>query len=326
MHLRRVASGTGCFLEVLSPAGWVRLPEVLRRIESPLSEAEALRLSTDLVALLGAAPELRAEIARVAESLPPDPAEVRVLMPFQPRTFRDFMLYESHAIDAARGFVRTFMPALYPITRTYEGLTGRYFPSFRPKPLWNRKPIYYMGNPLSFVTDGAAVPRPAYTRALDYELELGVILAHGLYNARAEEAEAAIGGFAVLNDFSARDVQLDEMASGLGPQKAKHFATAISAVVVTADEILPRWQSLACSVCINGAVVSTLTSAGARWSLGEVLAHASSAERLYAGELLGTGTLPGGSGLESGRLLVPGDLITLAIDGVATLTNKIIAE
>ena len=85
---------------------------------------------------------------------------------------------------------------------------------------------------------------PPYTKALDYELELGFVLAQPLRDASPETAEAAIGGFVVLNDFSARDVQLAEMASGFGPQKAKHFRSAMSKVVVSADEILPRWHDL----------------------------------------------------------------------------------
>ncbi len=269
---------------------------------------------------------MRAGVAHAAEKLAANEDGARILMPFEPRSFRDFMLYERHAIDAARGFVRAFMPRLHPLTRTYEALTGLDFPSFKPKPLWYRTPVYYMGNHLAFVTDGAAIARPPYTQALDYELELGFVLAHSLLDASAEEAEQAIGGFVVLNDFSARDIQLAEMGSGFGPQKSKHFANAISSVVASADEVLPRWRSLACSVRINGQLVAEPTSANPHWSLGEVLAHASRSERLYAGELFGTGTFPGGSGIETGHFLAPGDVIELAIDGVGTLTNTIIAE
>jgi hypothetical protein len=185
------------------------------------------------------------------------------------------MLYEAHAIAAARGFVNAFMPGAARVVAAYEALTGRTFPRLRPHALWYRQPIYYMGNHLNVATDGEAIAIPSYTRALDYELELGFVLAHPLRDASPEAAEAAIGGFVVLNDFSARDVQMAEMASGFGPQKAKHFASAISKVVVTADEILPCWRSLEGSVRINGALVIETSTAGARWSLGEILAHAS---------------------------------------------------
>jgi 2-keto-4-pentenoate hydratase/2-oxohepta-3-ene-1,7-dioic acid hydratase in catechol pathway len=254
----------------------------------------------------------------------PTASEVRLALPFEPRSFRDFMLYETHAIDAARGFVRRFMPGAARIVSAFEGITRRTFPSLKPHALWYRQPVYYFGNHLTFAGDGDDIAIPSYTRALDYELELGFVLAHPIRDATPDEAQRAIGGFVVLNDFSARDVQLPEMRSGFGPQKSKHFASAMSAVIVSADEILPRWRELKGHVCLNGEVVAECATADARFSLGEVLSHASRSEQLLPGELLGSGTLPGGSGIETGRLLARGDAITLTIDGVGTLTNRIV--
>jgi len=150
------------------------------------------------------------------------------------------------------------------------------------------------------------------------------VLAHPLRDAAPETAEAAIGGFVVLNDFSARNVQLAEMASGFGPQKSKHFRSAISKVVVTADEILPRWRELKGFVRLNGALVAQASTADAQWSLGEVLAHASRSEQLHAGELFGSGTLPGGSGIETGHALKPGDRIEIGIEGIGSLANAMV--
>jgi 2-keto-4-pentenoate hydratase/2-oxohepta-3-ene-1,7-dioic acid hydratase in catechol pathway len=234
------------------------------------------------------------------------------------------MLYESHAIAAARGFVRTQMPAAFHIVRAYEALTGKTFPRLKPHALWHRQPIYYMGNHLTFATDGEPVAMPSYARTLDYELELGFVLAQPLRDAPPETAEAAVGGFVVLNDFSARDVQLAEMASGFGPQKSKHFRSAISNVVVTADEILPRWSALKGFVRLNGGLICEPSTAVARWPLGEVLAHASRSEQLYPGELFGSGTLPGGSGIETGHELKRGDVIEIGIEGIGTLSNPIV--
>ena len=257
--------------------------------------------------------------------LAPDADDGRaVALPFAPASFRDFMLYERHAIDAARGFVRRFMPGIWPVVRAYEAVLGPPFPLLKPDRLWYRQPIYYMGNHLAFAGDGDAIAIPSYTQALDYELELGFVLARPLFNASADEAEAAIGGFVVVNDFSARDVQHDEMRSGFGPQKAKHFRNGISSVVVSADEILPRWRDLRGSVRINGTLVAEPSSAGPRWSLGEALAHVSRSERLHPGELFATGTLPGGCGIETGRLLAAGDMIDIGLDGVGTLRNLIV--
>ncbi|MGD0641310.1 MAG: fumarylacetoacetate hydrolase family protein, partial [Roseiarcus sp.] len=145
------------------------------------------------------------------------------LLPIQPLSFRDFMLFERHAVDAARGYAKRFMPGRYKLAHALERLSGATFPPFKPAPLWYRQPIYYMSNHLAFVPSGAPVRGPSYSGALDYELELGFILAQPLFNASAEEATRAIGAFVVLNDFSARDLQFAEMRSGFGPQKSKHF-------------------------------------------------------------------------------------------------------
>lgn len=324
MKLRRIKRGDDLHVELLAPHGWVEAGKCLATL-GQLAPDRARVLSTDVVALLAAPADLRAAIGETAAQVEPAPtAEARAVIPFEPRSFRDFMLYESHAIAAARGFVRTQMPAAFQIVRVYEALTGSTFPRLKPHALWHRQPIYYMGNHLTFAADGEPVAIPSYARTLDYELELGFVLAKPLLDASPGTAQAAIGGFVVLNDFSARDVQLEEMASAFGPQKSKHFRSAMSSVVVTADEILPRWRALKGSVRLNGELICEPSTAGARWSLGEVLAHASRSEQLYAGELFGSGTLAGGSGIESGHKLKAGDVIELGIDGIATLSNPIV--
>lgn len=230
------------------------------------------------------------------------------------------MLYEKHAINAARGMVRRLMPGVFPVTQAFEMVTGRPFPKFKPHKLWYRRPIYYLGNHMTIITDGDHMTWPIYTDLLDYELEIGAILAHPLRNANADEA-AAIGGFVVLNDFSARDVQIDEMQSGFGPQKSKHFGSAISAEIVTADEVLPIFENLTGAVAINGQRVAAVSAAGGQFTLPEAIAFASQGENLFPGELFGSGTLPGGAGIENGAFVVPGDRLTLTITTLGSVTN-----
>ena len=244
-------------------------------------------------------------------------------LPFQPLSFRDFMLYEKHAIDAARGYVKRFIPPAYWVSRLYEGVTKRTFPQFKPSPLWYRQPTYYMSNHLAFVPSGTTVVAPTYTKALDYELELGFVLSKPLFNATPEEAIKAIGWFVVLNDFSARDVQLAEMKSGFGPQKSKHFMSSMSEILTSADEVLPILDKLVGAVYVNDELVTKVTTAGMRYSLGQALAHASCCEHLYPGELFGTGTLPGGSGMENGRWLKTGDRLHLMIEGLGDIRHTI---
>lgn len=244
-------------------------------------------------------------------------------LPFQPLSFRDFMASRQHIIDASRGMLTRFHSREAALTRTVVPLTHKPFPKFEPHPLFDRQPIYYMSNHLTFVSSGTPVRAPAYTKALDYELELGFVLRTTLRDATPEEATAAAGAFVVLNDFSARDVQRAEMATGLGPEKSKHFTSSMSQVAVTADEILPRLATLTGSVAINGAVVSRMNTIDQRWTVGDMLAHASKSETLLPGELFATGTLAGGSGMETGNWLQDGDVLTLELKGIGTIEHAI---
>lgn len=244
-------------------------------------------------------------------------------LPFQPLSFRDFMASRQHVIDASRGLLTRFHPREAAVTRAVESLTHKPFPKFAPHALFDRQPIYYMSNHLTFVPSGTPVRAPAYTKALDYELELGFVLRTGLRDASPEEATNAIGAFVVLNDFSARDMQRAEMATGLGPQKSKHFASSMSQVAVTPDEILPKLATLTGSVSINGRVVSRVDTSDQRWTIGEMLAHASKSETLLPGELFATETLAGGSGMETGNWLNDGDALTLELDGIGTIEHAI---
>ena len=213
MKLRRVRlpGGAGFSVAIQHNDEWLPLRPVLElhRTRGSTAPPELEAASDDLIAFLQGGATLRGQATDLLTEIQPflaknhrafDPAS---LLPFHPLSFRDFMLYERHAIDAARGLVRRFMPRVRPIVAAYERATKRPFPALRPKKLWYERPIYYMGNHLSFLPDGATIPWPSYTKALDYELELGLVIAHPVRNATPEDAIAAIGGFVVVNDFSA---------------------------------------------------------------------------------------------------------------------------
>ena len=246
------------------------------------------------------------------------------LLPFAPLSFRDFLLSEQHNVNASRGLVKRFYPGTYRMTRAIERATHRTYPGFKPKKLFYQEPIYYFGNAMTVVPTGTPIAFPSYSRGLDFELELAWVLKAPLYNASAGEALAAIGAFVLLNDFSARDVQRAEMGSGLGPQKAKHFISSMSPTAVTADEILPRIGELTGSVIINGRTVSTVSTRGLQWDPGQILADASRDEQLLPGEVFATGTLPGGSGMETGHWLSRGDTLQLILDGIGEVEHHIV--
>ncbi len=268
--------------------------------------------------------ELSDLIAEAKETLSPvEYNNYQPQLPFKPVAYRDFMLFEQHYINVARNMVARQSPVASRLLRVYEKLAGKPFSKLKPPKRWYQHPIYYLGNHLNFVSDGYTVAIPAYTQALDYELEIGVIICEPLKNATVDEAKQAIGGFVVFNDFSARDVQSDEMESGFGPMKAKNFINPISNVVVTAGEILPIIDTLNVAVTINGEEVARNTSAGMHFSIPEAIAYASWEEQLYPGEFFGSGTIPLCTGMENGIFLHSNDSILLEIEGIGSLYNKV---
>lgn len=250
---------------------------------------------------------------------------VREILPFHPTAYRDFMLYEKHAIDAARGFVKKYMTNAFPLVNAYEKIFRKPFPKLRPKRRYYQYPIYYMGNHLNFITHGDRIAIPCYTRELDYELELAAVITKPLKNASLDEVNEAIGGFVILNDFSARDVQLGEIETGFGPMKTKNFGSAISSIVVSKDQLLPKLEELSVQVRINNKVIANGNTQGKLFSFQEAIAYASWEEQLHPGELFGSGTIPGCAGIENGVMLKKGDTITLEVEGLGQLANNIIS-
>src|SRR5207244_6620286 len=140
-------------------------------------------------------------------------------------------------------------------------------------------PVFYFSNPAAIYGPDDAVPYPVGTQELDYELECAAIIG----------AEGKIGGFTVLNDWSARDVQRAEMRVGLGPAKGKDFATSIGPVVVTPDELDGRSGEMVARV--NGEERSRGNLRDMHFSWDAIVAHAARNTRLFPGDVLGSGTV-----------------------------------
>jgi len=280
---------------------------------------------TDLLALLDAGEQARQLAQELAEQAPPpDPPPQLLSLPFRPAAFRDCSLWEEHMIGVARGLLRLRESAAGRVADGYERLARRPFPRLRPRPLWYEQPLYYKGNPATFIGDGDTVRWPAYAQALDYELEIGVVIARDGQDLTPEEALSVVGGFVLLNDFSARDVQFREMVEGLmGPAKSKDFGTALSSVVVTAGEFLPALDALTTEVRVNGELWGTGSTRNMRHPVADVIAYASAGEQLAAGTVIGLGTVPGCSGIEVGRWLSPGDTVELSAGPLGWLRNTV---
>ena len=192
--------------------------------------------------------------------------------------------------------------------------------------VWYERPVYYKGNTFSVVGHDAEVRWPAYSRIIDYELEIGVVIGRGGKNIPKDKALEHVFGYTVFNDFSARDEQYIEMQGQLGPAKGKDFDTgnALGPWITTADEI-PDPQDLDMTARVNGETWSKGNSRDMKHGFRDIVAYASIEETLYPGEVLGSGTVGGGCGNELGRFMKHGDVVELEVGGIGVLRNRIVA-
>jgi fumarylacetoacetate (FAA) hydrolase len=217
--------------------------------------------------------------------------DVRLLAPvLHPPSVRDFYAFERHVRRAGE-------------------LRGA-----GPVPAeWYEIPVFYFSNPAAIFGPDDEISYPEGTRELDYELEAAAIIG----------ANGEIGGFTIMNDWSARDLQRAEMKVGLGPSKGKDFATSLGPVVVTPDELAGRSAQMVARV--NGEERSRGDLADMHHSWQAIVEHAARNTQLVPGDVLGSGTVGSGCILEAGdgRWLRPGDVVELEIEGIGVLRNTV---
>lgn len=227
----------------------------------------------------------------------------------RPGSFRDFYAFEQH-VKTARG------------RRGLEMI-----------PEWYDIPVFYFSNPAVMVGDGEPVAAPPGCEQLDFELEVGAVIGRAGRDLDAEAAEEHIAGYCVMNDWSARDLQRQEMKVGLGPAKGKDFATGLGPWLVTPDELADRRSGkgfdLAMIARRGGEEISRGNWKDIHWSFGEMLARASAGVTLYPGDVIGSGTVGTGCILElgpenAGGWLAPGQELELEIERLGTLRSPII--
>lgn len=216
-------------------------------------------------------------------------------------------------------------------------------------PEFDQFPIFYFTNHHSIQGPGEIRCMPDHFEKLDFELEAAIVICKPGRNIKAEEADEYIGGLMIMNDMSARGMQMEEMKLNLGPAKGKDFSTVIGPWMVTLDELKgfevnckpghtgKSWNlNMKCRV--NGVEVSSGNVADMDWTFAEIIERASYGVNLYAGDVIGSGTVGTGCFLElngTGKLnnpdfvpqwLQPNDVVEMEIDGLGMLSNTIIAE
>ena len=216
-------------------------------------------------------------------------------------------------------------------------------------PEFDQYPIFYFTNHHSIQGPGEIKCMPDHFEKLDFELEAAIVICKHGRNIRAEEADDYIAGLMIMNDLSARRLQMEEMLLNLGPAKGKDFSTVTGPWLVTLDELQPfeippkenhigkSWNlSMKCRV--NDKLVSEGNLGDMDWTFAEIIERASYGADLYPGDVIGSGTVGTGCFLElngTGKLndagyteqwLQPGDTIEMVIDNLGTLSNTIVAE
>jgi len=183
-------------------------------------------------------------------------------------------------------------------------------------------PAYCQHSPSMVIGHEATVEWPGYISHMDYELELGWVIGRLGHNLRPENALGCLFGVTLYNDFSGRDLQANEIAIGMGGTKSKNFAHGVGPWITTIDEIKDLY-AIPMEVRLNGKTIAKGNSGGNLWKVEEVLAFISLGEYLQPGDVLGSGTMGGGSALEHDIKLKPGDVVELEAGGVGVLRNKL---
>ena len=252
-----------------------------------------------------------------------DPAEIIWRSPLPvPAQLRDCLGFEQHLKNTYVNAIRlSVMGAPDPeaafAAAVAEGRTN-------PPPVWYQQPLYYKANRFACSGHLGEVVWPAYSTLMDFELELACVIGRRGRDIPVESALDHVFGYTVFNDLSARDAQVAEMPGMLGPAKGKDFdgGNVLGPVIVTRDEI-PDPYSLAMRARVNGALLCDGNSASMHWRFEDMIRHISAGETLHPGEVIASGTIGWGSGMEHGRFLQSGDTVELEIEGIGRLATTV---
>ena len=214
-------------------------------------------------------------------------------------------------------------------------------------PAFDEFPVFYFGNPRTVTGPGPVLCMPDHLQQLDYELEVAAVICRTGKNICARNADLYIGGLMIMNDFSARKLQLEEMQLSLGPVKGKDFATALGPYLVTPDELEPfrcppqcghtgmNWD-LKMVARVDDGLLSSGRLSDMQWTFAELIERASYGVELRPGDIIGSGTVGTGCLLELNgtnklkdpnyvpQWLQPGEVVELEVEGLGVLKNQII--
>lgn len=235
---------------------------------------------------------------------------------------------ESYRLAAPIPFPTQFRDSMCFFQHIEQCAIARRPPNAAPYQLadiYRLQPVYYIGNRLSVAAPEQDILWPRYSKVMDFELELACVIGKQAKNLTLDNALDHVFGFTIFNDFSARDSQAREMEGRLGPAKGKHFdsGNVFGPCVVTRDAI-GNPQDLRMLARVNGESWCDNTSATMNWTFAQLLVHISADETLYPGEIIASGTVGNGCGLEHSRFLQSGDVVELEIEKIGILRNRVL--
>lgn len=230
------------------------------------------------------------------------PGEARLLAPIRrPPLIRGFAGFERH------------------LKKTF-GMMGLEIPQ-----TWYERPLAFKSSCAHMAGPEEEVPWPSYTEKMDFELEFCCVVGKPGRDIPEERAAEHILGYAILNDWSARDAQTGEMAMGTGPYKGKDWCWSLGPWIATADEV-GEVKNIPMAARVNGETWIETTPGEMYWTFEQIVSYTSRDENLLPGDLLGSGTVPGGCGMEINRWVRPGDLVEIDMGPLGVLRNTISAR
>ncbi|MDG1837027.1 MAG: fumarylacetoacetate hydrolase family protein [Pseudomonadales bacterium] len=254
-------------------------------------------------------------------SIPSDQVDFLAPLPLPPQ-IRDCLGFEEHLKNSFESAMKlSAMAADDPVAAERElRASGR----FTVPEVWYQQPLYYKANRFSVAESGKDVVWPAYSEVMDFELEMACIVGKKGKDISKVNAEDHIFGYTIYNDFSARDAQILESPGMLGPAKSKDFDDSIilGPVIVTKDELDDPY-SLRMQARVNGETWCDSNSSTIHWKFSDMIAHISKSETLHPGEVIGSGTVGFGCGLEHLRFLNDGDIVELEVEKIGVISNKV---
>ena len=240
-----------------------------------------------------------------------------------PAQIRDCLGFEEHLKNSFESAIKLSAMAADDPMKAEQALraSGR----FAVPDVWYQQPLYYKANRFSVAQSGKDIVWPAYSEVMDFELELACIIGKKGKDIEKGNAEDHIIGYTIYNDLSARDAQMLESPGMLGPAKSKDFDDSIilGPVIVTKDELDDPYN-LRMQARVNGETWCDNNSNTIHWTFSDMIAHISKSETLHPGEVIGSGTVGLGCGLEHLRFLNDGDTVELEIEKIGVISNKVI--